>query len=63
MAPTRGEIDHLTPVLALPVTVAVNCWACAAPSDTLPGVTETPTPLCGTISMAFTVGVESTGMN
>jgi hypothetical protein len=33
--------DHLTPVLVVPATVAVNCWVCDAVSETEAGATET----------------------
>ena len=44
MVPTAGFKDHVTAVLAAPVTVAVNCVFCAAFSDALKGVSETLTP-------------------
>jgi hypothetical protein len=43
MVPTAGLNDHATPVLALPATVAVNCWVCEAVSEVVEGVTETVT--------------------
>src|SRR6185436_4466993 len=63
MLPVGGYTDHVTPVLPAPVTVAVNCWVCDAPSATLAGLTDTPTPVCGVISMAFTVGVDVTAVH
>jgi len=45
--PTCGFIDHVTPVLLLPVTLAVNCCDCEANSVVVGGVTCTDTaPLC-----------------
>jgi hypothetical protein len=41
MVPTAGLNDHVTPVLAVPVTVALNCWVCEAVSETEVGATET----------------------
>ena len=40
----------MTPVLALPATVAANCWVCEALSEIVEGVTETVT-----VAAAFTV--------
>jgi hypothetical protein len=45
MVPTAGLNDHVTPVLALPVTVAVNCWFCEAVSEVVEGVSVTVTGL------------------
>ncbi len=38
-APTAGLNDQVTFVLADPVTVAVNCWVCAADSVVDVGLT------------------------
>jgi hypothetical protein len=45
MVPTAGFNDHVTPALALPVTVAANCWFCKAVSEVFEGVSETATGL------------------
>ena len=58
-----GLIVHVTAVLALPVTVAVNCWVCPALRLTVVGLTETLTPdvppPC-TIWMALIFGFSTT---
>ena len=41
--PTLGLSDQVTAVLDVPVTTAVNCWDCAAMSDTADGPNVTPT--------------------
>jgi hypothetical protein len=43
MVPTAGLNDHVTPVLAAPVTVAVNCWVCETVSEVVEGVRVTAT--------------------
>jgi hypothetical protein len=43
IVPTVGEIDHVTEVLAEPVTNPVNCWACDAESVAEVGETLSPT--------------------
>src|SRR4051794_26833374 len=54
MLPTFGPIDQVTAVLALPVTVAVNCWVCPAFSVAVAGATETETV---TVGVRVTVAV------
>ena len=49
--PTEGEIDHVTPVLEVPLTVAVNCCVPLGPSVTVPGDTATPTVGAGVTLM------------
>ena len=39
--PSGGDIDHVTALLASPITVAVHCVFCAGRTDTRKGVTET----------------------
>jgi hypothetical protein len=41
--PTTGLNDHVTPVLVVPVTVAVNCCVCDAVREAVVGVIETLT--------------------
>src|ERR1035441_3520322 len=41
MVPTAGLNECVTAALAIPATVAVNCWACQAVSETEAGATET----------------------
>jgi hypothetical protein len=43
IVPVAGFNDHVTPVLAAPVTVAVNCWVFEAVSEVVEGVSETVT--------------------
>ena len=43
IVPTAGFTDHETPALAVPVTVAMNCWVCETVSEVLKGVSETVT--------------------
>jgi hypothetical protein len=43
MVPTAGLNDHVTPVLAVPPTVAVNGWLCEAVSEVVEGVRVTVT--------------------
>ena len=50
IVPTAGFNVHVTPVLALPATVAANCWVCEALSEIVEGATETVT-----VAAAFTV--------
>jgi hypothetical protein len=45
MVPVAGLSDHVTPVLVVPVTVAVNCWGCEAVSEVVEGVSEIVTGL------------------
>ena len=52
MVPTVGTNDHVTAVLALPATVAVNCWVCEAASEVAEGVTETATGVRLTVALA-----------
>ena len=48
-------MDHVTPVLAVPATVAENCWVCDPVREAMPGVTETVIP-------GFSVTVEVANM-
>ena len=41
MVPTCGFSDHVTTVLPVPVTVALNCWVCDARNTKLVGLTAT----------------------
>ena len=69
IVPTAGFNDHVTPALAVPATVAANCWVCEAVSEALEGVSETVTaaftvrPSClellPTVLVALTVSVET----
>jgi hypothetical protein len=43
MVPIAGLNDHVTTVLAVPVTVAVNCRVCETVREAVEGVTETLT--------------------
>ena len=43
MVPTAALNDHVTPVLAGPVTVAVNCWDCEIVSEVVEGASVTVT--------------------
>jgi hypothetical protein len=43
MVPTAALNDHVTPVLAVPVTVAVNCWDCEIVSEVVEGASVTVT--------------------
>jgi len=52
MVPTAALNDHVTPVLAVPVTVAANCWFCDAPSEAVVGVSETVTGLRLMVALA-----------
>jgi hypothetical protein len=56
MLPTAGLNDHVTPVLAVLVTVAVNCWVCEAVSEVVEGVSETVTGLRLMMALADWVG-------
>ncbi len=49
---------HVTAVLELPVTVAVNCWVCPGCNVALVGETVTPTDGC-TVTCAVADLVES----
>ena len=40
MPPTAGLSDQVTPALAVPATVAVNCWVREAVSEVVEGVSE-----------------------
>ena len=48
MVPVEGDTDHVTAVLLVLVTEAVNCCVPALPNVAVPGVTETATA-CKTI--------------
>src|SRR5438067_13395218 len=41
--PVMGDSDHVTAVLPVLVTEAVNCCDCPPPNEAVPGVTETAT--------------------
>ena len=56
MVPTAALNDHVTPVLALPVTVAVNGWVCEAVSEVLEGVSKTVTGLRLMVELSDFVG-------
>ena len=47
MVPTLELSDHVTAVLDVPATVAVNCWVCESFSAAVPGVTDIETVLVG----------------
>ena len=47
MTPVDGDSDQVTPVLDVPLTVAVNCCVPPGPSVTPDGDTETATELDG----------------
>jgi hypothetical protein len=51
-----GLNDHVNPVLALPVTVAVNCCFCEAVSEVAGGVSETVTGVRLIMALADLVG-------
>jgi hypothetical protein len=56
MVPTDGLRVHVTPVLLVPVTVAVNCCAWPWVRVAAPGDTETATPGCSvTVAVAYFV--------
>jgi hypothetical protein len=50
MEPTAGEMDQVTAVLVVPVTVAVNCCCWEAFRVAVAGDTETPTVGCKVIT-------------
>jgi len=50
--PTEGTADHLTEVLELPVTDAVNCFVWVALSETEFGLNTTPTGARDTVALA-----------
>jgi hypothetical protein len=52
IVPTDGLILQLTPVLLLPVTVAVNCCVCEANSAGVAGLTVTATGAKVTVAVA-----------
>ena len=56
MVPTTGLNDHVTPVLAVPVTVAVNCWVREAVSEVVEGVSATVTGLSLIVELSDLVG-------
>jgi hypothetical protein len=56
MVPTTGLNDHVTPVLAVPVTVVVNGWVCEAVSEVVEGVSKTVTGLRLIVALADLVG-------
>ena len=43
MEPVDGLIDHVTPVVEVPVTCAVNCWVAPEANETVAGVRLTAT--------------------
>ena len=47
-----GLSDHVTAVLELPVTVAVNCWVCETVREDVAGVSETVTGERLTVALA-----------
>jgi hypothetical protein len=56
MLPTSGLTDHATPVLAVPLTVAVNCWFCEAVSEVVEGVSKIVTGMRLMVELADLVG-------
>jgi hypothetical protein len=54
--PTAGLNDHVTPVLAVPVTVVVNCWVCEAVSEVVERVSKTVTGLRLMVEVSDLVG-------
>jgi hypothetical protein len=56
IVPTAGLTDHETPALAVPVTVAMNCWVCETVSEVMEGVSETVTGMRVTVALADMVG-------
>ena len=55
--PKAGFSDHVTPVLLVPLTVAVNVWFCDGSKDTEDGVSETVTRgVSVTVAVADFVG-------
>jgi len=56
MVPTAGLNDHVTAVLAVPVTVAVNGWFCETVSETVEGVSVTATGVRLMVALADLVG-------
>ena len=56
MVPTAGLNDHVTPVLAAPVTVVVNCWVCEAVSEVVEGVSKIVTGMRLRVELADWVG-------
>jgi hypothetical protein len=56
MVPTAGLNDHATPVFAVPVTVAVNCWVCDTVSEVMEGLSEIVTGMRLMVELADLVG-------
>jgi hypothetical protein len=56
MVPTTGLNDQVTPVLAVPVTVGVNCWDCEIVSEAVDGVSVTVTGVRLMVALADLVG-------
>jgi hypothetical protein len=56
MVPTAALNDHVTPVLAVPVTVAVNCWDCEIVSEAVEGASVTVTGVRLMVALADLVG-------
>ena len=57
IVPTEGLMAHVTAVLLVPLTVAVNCCVCEAVKLAVAGLTCTDTPLdTPTISIALICG-------
>ena len=55
--PKAGFSDHVTPVLLVPLTVAVNVWFCDGCKETEDGVSETVTGgVSATVALADLVG-------
>src|SRR5438045_78705 len=64
IVPIRGLMLHVTAVLAVFTTVAVNCCVCPAMTVALAGLAATvTTPACGMISMALTAALETCGVS
>ena len=56
MVPTAGLSDHVTPVLAVPLTVVVNCWVREPVSDAVEGVSKIVTGIRLMVELADWVG-------
>src|SRR3954471_23626194 len=63
MLPAPPVSDHVTPPVVVPVTTALNCWVCDAPSVAVAGTTATATDVRGRISIALTFGLSIPGTN
>jgi hypothetical protein len=50
-----ADVDHVTAVFELPVTIAVNCWVVPDRIEVLTGETETETDAGGVLPETVTV--------